>query len=296
MLSLPMDLAIRIPFRRAFPSFALLLFALAFLISGCGGGGGNSGANSTVEFRILARVPTVGHNLYKFTLNNLESTIVGPSFNLSELAGITQRDVDGFLYTYGTDNDSIFSFDPDTGEMFLHGSSGVDLPFAEYGMDIDPISGEWRMMSVENNERISVLDTSHIASETPPTPSTDIQAIAFTPSSGNPGTTTLYGIDQGNVNLCRIGGVNGTPSPNDGEVEIIGPLGISNELIQGFEIATNGKAYLLTVRQGDNAIFLYTVNLSTGAATQIGQVEGEASPFAGEIIGFCLVERQAPSP
>ena len=85
--------------------------------------------------------------------------------------------------------------------------------------------------------------------------------------------TTLYGIDRGTSRLVKIGGIDGTPSPNSGIVTDVGPLGITLNTTAdgGLDIipgAGTGSAFAaLTTLTGTQ---LYSINLSTGAATAIG--------------------------
>jgi hypothetical protein len=103
---------------------------------------------------------------------------------------------------------------------------------------------------------------------------------------GPPGTpappdtkTTLYGIDVGSDRLVVQGGVDGSApqGPNGGAITSIGPLNVSvdNTSDAGFDIAPDGTAYA-SLRSGLLRA-LYTVNLATGAATNIGTLGTELS-------------------
>ena len=87
-----------------------------------------------------------------------------------------------------------------------------------------------------------------------------------------PGTpVTLYGIDVGSDRLVVQGGIDGSaPGPNAGVVSSIGALGVSvdNTDDAGFDISPGGTAY--AALRVANVPGLYTVDLSTGAATLIG--------------------------
>ena len=66
-----------------------------------------------------------------------------------------------------------------------------------------------------------------------------------------------------------IGGINGTPSPNAGALTTVGALGIVPDAADiGFDITPAGLAYALVQIAGVPR--LYTINLSTGAATLVG--------------------------
>ena len=59
------------------------------------------------------------------------------------------------------------------------------------------------------------------------------------------------------------------PSPNAGAITAIGPLGVDAAALAGFDILAEGNvAYAALQVAGTSG--LYTVNLSTGAATLVG--------------------------
>ena len=97
---------------------------------------------------------------------------------------------------------------------------------------------------------------------------------------GPPGTvapptskTTLYGIDTGAAQLVLQGTIDGTTSPNSGQVTAVGPLGVPvlSNSDAGLDISSSGTAYAaLTAPSGVSSV--YTVNLSTGAATLVGDL------------------------
>ena len=66
--------------------------------------------------------------------------------------------------------------------------------------------------------------------------------------------TTLYGIDTVANQLVRIGGVDGTPSPNGGTITPVGPMGSINAVsIGGFDIGQDGQA-LATLTNDDTEL------------------------------------------
>ncbi len=87
-------------------------------------------------------------------------------------------------------------------------------------------------------------------------------------------TTTLFGIDSDKDILVRQGGVSvppGTPSPNTGQLFTIGALGQNTDSNVGFDLVPlTGIAYASLTVSGTSG--LYTVNLSTGAATLVGTI------------------------
>ena len=66
--------------------------------------------------------------------------------------------------------------------------------------------------------------------------------------------------------------------PNDGTLTEVGTLGITVQALNGFDIgSTSGIAYAIFKTGAGNA--LYTVNLSTGAATKINDFSTTVKGF-----------------
>ncbi|MGE6784508.1 DUF4394 domain-containing protein [Ensifer adhaerens] len=95
----------------------------------------------------------------------------------------------------------------------------------------------------------------------------NIVAASYTNSIGKPEKTAMYNID------ATIGALIQQTKPNDGTLKAIGKLGLKETPatyafdIQGMEGGKN-SAYLVANK------VLYTVNLETGAATEIGAISG----------------------
>lgn len=95
----------------------------------------------------------------------------------------------------------------------------------------------------------------------------NIVSAAYTNSVGKPDKTAMYNID------ATIGALVQQTKPNDGTLKAIGKLGLKDKPaayafdIHGMEGGKN-TAYLAASKT------LYTVNLDTGAATEIGPITG----------------------
>ena len=140
-------------------------------------------------------------------------------------------------------------------------------------VDFNPMADRLRFMTGTTNHRVHP-DTGAVTvdgtlayedgdmhkGETP-----NIVAAAYTNSWGKPEKTAMYNID------ATIGALIQQTKPNDGTLKAIGKLGIETTPatyafdIQGTEDGKN-TAYLVANKT------LYTVNLETGAATQVGAV------------------------
>ena len=108
--------------------------------------------------------------------------------------------------------------------------------------------------------------------------------VAYSNNFGGAAQTTLFGIDSGRDVLVRQGGINGSPTPNGGQLTTLGPLGVNTIDDVGFDISgVTGIAFAsLTSRVGplDTSSDLYTINLSTGAATLVGSIGQFGGPGA----------------
>jgi hypothetical protein len=202
------------------------------------------------------------------------------------ILAIDFRPSSGLLYGLG--NSRLYTINHLTGTATQVGSGTFSTPLngADFGMDFSPVSGLIRVVSDQRqNLRINpdtaqvvvdstLMDPSMIA--IPP----EVVGAAYT----NPFTilggsfTTLFGIDRDQDRLVRIGSANGTPtSPNTGQVAGIGPLGtLVGPGLCGFDVAPSGTAYGSFHNTVSMTSALYSINLTTGAATLIGVLPGGA--------------------
>jgi hypothetical protein len=100
----------------------------------------------------------------------------------------------------------------------------------------------------------------------------NIVHLAFAPNGD------LFGIDSGQDTLVRFA--------STFELETVGPLGINISTVGGFDIARNtGAAYAALASPNQAGSHLYSINLQTGFAQDLGEIAG------GETIaGFAVPE------
>ena len=207
------------------------------------------------------------------------------------IADIDVRPATGELYalsiqdTAGLDTGRIYKIDPATGVATQVGSTPFSSGLADgasYGLDFNPAADRLRVVNSANESLRVNPDTGALAatdaSLTYRAPATGpVIDVAYDRNGSDATTTTLFGIDSGSDRLVRIGGVNGTPSPNAGAVAAIGTLGIGDVVgVGGFDIENHtGTAY--AALQVGATTKLYTVNLATGAATLVNTVGAGAA-------------------
>ena len=157
----------------------------------------------------------------------------------------------------------------------------------EFAFDFNPVVDRVRVVSdMDQNLRLSpslgtVVGTDVAVAFAP----TDVYAglnaqvggLAYSNNVLSPTVTTLYGYEFVHNALVTQGGPNGTPSSNGGQLFTIGPSGVTacNTLI-GLDIASSGQAYASLNTGACTTSALYTLNLSTGAATLVGSIGGGA--------------------
>lgn len=264
-----------------------LLLGLAALFAGCGGGSGGGGGVQEDRLYILYYDDTPGseQNVLATIDPGLPANVFpigGFNFQQDIVYSLDFRPENGGLYAYsqrtGSNTDTLIRINPTNANVTTIGSNALDADIP-VGSDFDPVNDILRIVTLNDiNVRISPSNGDIIAIDTDLNGDVSVSDIAYTNNFSTATETTLYGIDMKNDELVRIGGVNGTPSPNGGTMTTIGDLGLALDDetdpydVVHFDIDRNGNAYMLVSHY--NGLFwdndLYLVNLTTGAATFIG--------------------------
>ena len=247
---------------------------------------------------------TAANSLVRFssaTPLTIDSTVAITGLQTGEtVLGIDVRPATLQLYILGSTS-RLYTLDPGTGAATQVGTGTFAVPLngTSFGFDFNPVPDRIRVVSdAEQNLRLhpdtgAVVDFDTAAAGVQPDPNLNpagnVVAVAYTSNVAGATTTTLYGIDSGNDMLVRIGGLNGTPSPNLGAVTNIGPLGVDTSGVVGFDITNPGGTAYAALSVGGNSQ-LYTINLTTGAATLVGNFGGTSA-----ITGLTAVN-PAPNP
>lgn len=225
------------------------------------------------------------------------------------LIGIDTRPADGMLYGV-TDTNKIYTIDTNTGAATLK-STISPIPFNAgqlSGVDFNPIPNLLRLVgSNDQNLRLNVdngqvsdgdtiqagiqPDGTLFYGKGDPNEGKDpnITAAAYTNSffpSPRAGRTTLFNIDSGLDMLVTQGSANfqagdpNTPiSPNKGQLLTVGSLGVDFASTVGFDIVSPGDG--INIAYAVSGSTLYTIDLSTGAATSVGTVGNGSCDFIG---------------
>lgn len=189
------------------------------------------------------------------------------------LQGIDFRPANGKLYGV-TDTDKIYIINPETGvATFVKNlSTSFDGGF-QSGFDFNPVPDRLRIVGSNDQNLRTNVDTGEVAVDKPLTYATtdsnagknpNITAAAYTNNRAGVTSTQLFVIDY-DLDVLAL-----QNPPNDGTLNTIGSLGVNFSPIGGFDVFTNA--------QGTNTAFaisglnLYTINLSTGAATKVSNL------------------------
>ena len=193
------------------------------------------------------------------------------------------------LYGMGSSG-QLYLINRNTGQAFAVGTPTplVGGPLASIGFDFNPSVDRIRVTtSFGQNLRLNP-DTGALAGTdgplayaatdpgrgTPPA----IVGAAYTNNVAGGTPTTLYVIDATRGVLATQGSVNSAPvSPNTGTLFTVGSLGVRTNTAVGFDISGQGQVLATLTSPTTLVTSLYSVNLTTGAATLIGALSGNAT-------------------
>ncbi len=222
---------------------------------------------------------TTDNKLVKFDVtkpSNVGSAMAFTGLVANEtVLAITVRPKTGKLLALGSTS-RLYEVNTGTGAVTQVGTG----PFAtlisgtSIGFDFNPTVDRIRVTSdTEQSMRLTPDMGTVAGTDTALSPPGNVVAVAYTNSRDMAATTTLFGIDSASDKLIRIGGPDGVPSPNGGIIADIGPLGFDTTANVGFDIrAPMNIGYAVLEVAGKSALF--TVNLTSGVATKVGDLGG----------------------
>ena len=197
------------------------------------------------------------------------------------ILAIDMRPATNQLYGLGSIS-RLYMIDKTTAVATVVGTAAFTpaLSGATFGFDFNPLVDRIRVISnTRQSFRLNPETGAVAGSDTDLSPgSPTVSAVAYNNNAAGGTSTTLYAIDPSTDKLYLVGGIGGAPSPNLGVLTEVGALGINVDGNNGFDISGTDKAYaLLTV---GSATKLYTINLTTGAATAVGDFTGPVKGLA----------------
>lgn len=196
---------------------------------------------------------------------------------VERLHGIDVRPADGMLYGV-TGDGKVITIDTATGAATEKSTLSETLPDGVMAsVDFNPVADRLRIVGSDGTNLRANVDDGAVtvdgklayeaadmhAGETP-----NIVAVAYTNSVGKPEATAMYDID------ATIGGLIQQAPPNDGVLKAIGKLGVTGS--DNFALDISATADLQNTAWLVAGKTLHTVDLATGAATVVGDIDSEA--------------------
>jgi hypothetical protein len=192
------------------------------------------------------------------------------------VVGLDYRAVDENLYAMGSFGNT-YILHKDLGTASLAGNfAGING--TNFGYDWNPAEDNFRLIGdTGSNFRLtssglfSAWDTSIAfdGSDVNAGVAPNVVDTAYANNVREATSTLLYGICALTDSLVRI------DPPSGGVADTVGPLGIEINARGGFDISgATGIAYLGAMLEGQSIARIYSVNLATGATTDLGQIDG----------------------
>ncbi len=251
---------------------------LAWLV--CGGGVRPASAENIYA---LTELGPRTFNLLGFdsaTPNVLTTQVSITGINpLERLRGMDSRPSDGRLYALGSSG-NIYTIDPATGVATRVSGNG-NLGYQNVSLDFDPVTDRLRVVAnrfEDDNRNFRVnVDTGEA---TPLGSSGFREGLAYSNNVAGASQTALYALNGNSLVIL---------DPEDPRrfttVGSLGIVGIDTEVrLTSFDISgVTGTAYAAVIPTfGSNRLSqLYTINLSTGAATLVGTIGDGRQLVAG---------------
>jgi Domain of unknown function (DUF4394) len=219
------------------------------------------------------------NNLLAFNFMSVGTPVSKPITGLQTgetVVGIDFRPVNGQLYALGSSS-RIYVLNTSSGAATAVGT----LPFTtllvgtSFGFDFNPTVDRIRCIgNLGLNLRLHP-ETGLVAAVdgilNPGTPT--VTASAYTNNFAGATTTILYNIDSATDKLYK------QDPPNNGTQVEVGSLGINVENASGFDIGSRSGMAYAALKVGSSSS-IYTINLTTGAATKVADLPTSVRAFA----------------
>jgi hypothetical protein len=245
-----------------------LLALFALVVPACGGGSDTTiitnGALESGSLLFLTTASTLLNTSSGDPTNILHGVAIGGLQVGESMVAIDYRPANKKLYGL-SDQFRLYTIDPETGLATAVSATPIaGLTAQANSFDFNPTVDRIRIVSNTGSSwRVNPDTALLVATDTSINPGgIEIGELAYSNNVAGAATTTLYGIDVTSDQLVILN------PPNAGTATPVGPLGAAASTgLTGFDISPTGIAYLVV--QGG---LLNRVNLSTGAATLIGNV------------------------
>lgn len=208
-----------------------------------------------------------------------------------KLIGIDFRPSNKMLYGL-TNQNRIYTINTASGAATAVGTLTTALTGGTCGVDFNPVPDRLRITNDgDQNLRANPADATNVADKALAFAASDansgknpsVAASAYTNNFAGTKATTLYNIEStGDVLVTQN-------PPNDGLLNTVGKLGLNVTGNAGFDVvSSNEQNFAVAALQveGEKNSKLYSINLTTGAATLIGKIGGKNPLIALSAVGF----------
>jgi hypothetical protein len=229
------------------------------------------------------------------TPGDLESAAFLTGLQANEtIVGIDVRPATGQLYGLGSTG-QLYTLNTATGAASAVGSGTGALNGFSFGFDFNPTIDRIRSVSETNKNRVinpitgalqlAATDLAYGAGDPNVGVDPNVVHSAYNNNFSGAQTSQLYGIDTGIDALVM-------QANNAGTLTTVGPLLTVNAgALGGFDISgATGTAYAALLPAGGSVSNFYTINLLTGTAVLVGQIDG------GLVITAMTVASVIPEP
>jgi hypothetical protein len=225
----------------------------------------------------IAYATTAGNMLVRFNpTNGTNNTVVLTGLAANEtVVGLDFRPANGGLYAISNQS-RLFSVNTSSGALT---AIGVPLTPAlsgtSFGFDFNPTVDRIRLVSnTGQNLRLHPDLGTVVATDGNLNPGTPfVTAAAYANNVAGATATTLFVIDSQTNILYK------QDPPNAGTLVAVGNLGVDVDADSGFDIG-GSSAVAFALLKVNNVTSVYTINLNTGGATKVSDVNIQATAMA----------------
>ncbi|MGQ0540459.1 MAG: DUF4394 domain-containing protein [Blastocatellia bacterium] len=193
------------------------------------------------------------------------------------IVGVDFRPATGELFALG-DSSRLYTVNKSTAAASLVAVLSTPLSGTSFGMDFNPTVDRIRIISnTGQNLRVNPANGVAIVDGTLNGGATGADAAGYTNSFNGASTTSLFDVSSTTDSLYIQN------PPNSGTLVLVGALGVNVTDINGFDILSTDSTALGAFTVG-TATALYSVNLTTGAASSVGPIGVGTSALRGMAI------------
>ena len=247
--------------RHVLPAFALLL----------------AGTTAQAQYTAYGITTVTGQQRLVSFSTAAPGTVTTLGSTGANLLGIDFRPANGVLY--GFDGDRLYTVSTTTGAAtplfdVSNTSGAIGFDFNPAADRLRVVDGDGTNLRLNPNDGATLGDPGYSYAAGGPfaglVPA--LSGAAYTNNDNDPATgTALYGIDASRNVLVQL------VNPNGGAANVVATLsGVTATRISGFDIVTVGgtnMAFLTALNPGNAPSSLYSLDLTTGVASLVGQIQ-----------------------